>query len=345
MTRLPITEILPPIWQRVLQCSSVAPQDNFFENGGTLWLADTLFAELAQACGREFPSAMICHAPTIASLAALLDAPSLPRFSPFVQTKPGNKEPPIFIAPGLEGSVRTFQLARLIRTEHPIFSIQAKGIDGLEEPLDRVEDMAEYYLQALKEMQPHGPYFLIGYSFGGLVTLEMAHRLTQRGEQIALLALLDTYPHLSFLPLGMRLRVLAQRAGNHVSAMRQLPLRDVCSYVALELKRRLLPGSRLPAVPGPQPPRLSFARTTVYAKQKAFLALARYQPRFYPGNVKFVRAEIVSHFPDDPAAIWARMSESFELETIPGGHLDMLTTHAQDLAHVLTRYLSETFSE
>ncbi len=132
-------EGLTQIWQRVLQRSPIGPDDNFYDLGGTELLADSMFAEIAQVCGRELPSATICYAPTIGTLAALLDQPSLPRFSPFLQLKTGSEKPPIFIAPGVGGRASFSPLARHIHTGNPIYGIQAKGVDGLEEPFESIE--------------------------------------------------------------------------------------------------------------------------------------------------------------------------------------------------------------
>jgi acetoacetyl-CoA synthetase len=112
-------------------------------------LADLLFTEIA--FGRQLPLAAIGYAPTIAALAALLEEPSLPARSPFIQMKPGSEKPPIFIVHGLGGRTAEFyDLVRRIQTEHPIYGIQAKRIDGFEKPLERVEDMARSYLAALQ---------------------------------------------------------------------------------------------------------------------------------------------------------------------------------------------------
>src|ERR1700723_776119 len=119
---------------------------------------------------------------------------TLTRFSPLVLIKAGGETPPIFIVHGLSGFVQFRELADHIQTNHPIYGIQAQGIDGMAEPLERVEDMAQLYVETLQELCPYGPYILIGYSFGGLVALEMAQRLSGGGKKIALLALLDTYP-------------------------------------------------------------------------------------------------------------------------------------------------------
>jgi acetoacetyl-CoA synthetase len=141
-------------------------------------------------------------------MAALLEQPTLPRLTPFLQVKAGNEKPPIFITHGLCGTVQFFKLAKHIRTGHPIYGIQAKGINGSEEPFDRVEDMAEYYLNALEESHPDDRYILIGYSFGGLVALEVAQRLAAKGRPVALLVLLDAFPHPRFMPAPWRVRYL-----------------------------------------------------------------------------------------------------------------------------------------
>ena len=69
--------------------------------------------------------------------------------------KTGTGKPPILIAPGLDGCASFSKLAKRIQTEHPIYGIQAKGVDGMENPFDCVEDMAQYYVEGLNELQPY----------------------------------------------------------------------------------------------------------------------------------------------------------------------------------------------
>ncbi len=191
-----MVETLTPIWRRILQLSSVGVDDNFFDLGGDSALALELFHEIALACGRELPPVTIYQAPTIAALAALLEQPVTPRVPALVQLRDGSEEPPVFIAHGLGGSVMDFfQVVKHIQTTHAIHGMQAKGIDGVEEPLDRIEEMARYSLDAIKQLQPHGPYLLVGFSLGGLVALEMAQQLIAEGETIGILVMLDSYPH------------------------------------------------------------------------------------------------------------------------------------------------------
>jgi acetoacetyl-CoA synthetase len=324
----------------VLEQPSVYPEDNFFDLGGGLALADVLFAEIAERCGRELPSSTICHAPTVAELAALLEQPTLPRFSPFVQLRPGCEQPPIFIVHGLAGTAQFFKLARYIYTPHPIYGIEAKGVNGLENPFDRVEDMAGLYVDALRELRIPGPCILIGYSFGGLIALEMAQRMWQSNEPAPWVVMIDAYPHPRFLSPSQRLKLTIQRTKRHFSEMKRLPLPEAMSYFTRGLQHRLHVGrghgKEVPASASC----FSFARTTENVKEKAYVALGRYRPSAYHGKITFIRGESNYYFPSDPVAVWGDLVDELEVRSTEGGHLDMVTTRFESLAQVLTDYLS-----
>jgi acetoacetyl-CoA synthetase len=224
----------------------------------------------------------------------------------------------VFIAHGLGGSVMEFaQLVRHIRSPHPIYGMQARGTDGMEEPFERIEDMAKFHLDAIRQLQPRGPYFLIGYSLGGLVTLEMAQRLSESGEKVALLALLESYPHSRYLPLAERVRLFTRLTKSRFS--------------------------RNGAEKVPKQPEVGiwFTPAMQRVRKTAELALKRYRPRFYQGKMRFVGAQISSQFPDGPAAVWANLADEFEFGTVPGDHLGIITTHCESLGSVLSRYLRE----
>lgn len=308
-------ERLIPIWQRVLQVPSVGVEDNFFDLGGDSTLALELFNEISRLYGRELPPVMIYHASTILALAGLLEKPSALRLPALVKLKPGS-DPPVFITHGLGGTVMDFyQVLKHIRTASAIHGMQAQGIDGMEEPLDAIEDMARCSLEAVRTLQPHGPYFLIGFSLGGLVTLEMAQQLTAEGEKIALLAMLDSYPHINHLPAVQRARLVVQ-----------------------QIRYRI---SRKKTVNGNQSLNDRLSPTMQRFRERARLALGRYQPRYYPGTIRFVRAADPTDFPSDPVAIWKHLAKEFLVDTVPGDHLGIMTTHYEELANALSRYLSE----
>ena len=338
-----MTEILTPLWERVLQRSSVGPEDNFFDLGGDSLLAVQLFSEIEKVCGRQMEPVTIYCAPTIASLAAILENPAAPRFPPLLQLKTGEEGPPIFLAHGLAGTAMDFfQLVKFIRTRQPIYGMQARGTDGLDEPFDRIEDLAQYQLDAVRQLQPRGPYFLIGYSLGGLVALEKAQRLTAEGERISLLAMLETYPYPRFLSLKQRMRLATRLAGNRATTVGRLPVRDALSYILSPSQRRLYVSRNGNGdAPSQVPTGASHTPTMERARESAYLSLTRYRPRFYDGAIKFVQAETLTDFPEDPTAVWSHLVREFHSETVPGDHLGILGTHFEPLASVITRYLSE----
>jgi acetoacetyl-CoA synthetase len=331
-------EMLTSIWQRVLQRPSVGVEDNFFDLGGDSSLALQLFNEIALACGRELQPVTIYVAPTVSALAAVLEQPADLQFPPLVLLKDGPAHPPVFITHGLGGSVIDFfQVLKHIQTSHPIQGMQSKGIDGTEEPYDRIEDMAQFHLDAIRQVQPHGPYLLAGYSLGGLVTFEMARQLTAAGEKVALLAMLDSYPDIRYLSFTQRARLMTRLTTRRASTAMRLPVGEALSLLVRPSRRR----SSAPRVSYQLPVDVSLSPAMQRIRECAYLALTRYKPQFYPGNIKFIRAEIATDFPADPAAIWAHLAERFEVETVPGDHLEIMSTHYEKLASVLSRYVEE----
>jgi len=336
-----MVEMLIPIWQRVLQLSSISVDDNFFEVGGDSTLALALFNEIAQACGRDLPPVMIYHAPTIAALAAVLEESAAPRVPPLVQLKAGSADPAVFITHGLGGSVMDFfQVVKHIHTPRAIYGMQQKGIDGAEEPSESIEEMARYSLDAVRQLQPHGPYLLVGYSLGGLVTLEMARQLNTAGESVALLAMLDSYPEIRYLSFAQRVRLLARLATRRASTAMKLPMRDAVSLLLRPSRRRSL----TPKVSYQPPADVSLSPTMQRIRQSAYLALTRYQPRPYSGRIRFVRAAVPTDFPADPSAVWAHLAGKFEVETVPGDHLGIMTTHYEQLAAAISSYVKEALA-
>jgi len=213
----------------------------------------------------------------------------------------------------------------------------------MEEPQDRIEDMAQLYLDELNKLQPKGPYILIGYSFGGLVTLEMAQRLSRAGENIGLLVLVDTYPDPHFLSNGQRLWLSARRIKRHISEVKKMRPRRAISYFIRGLEHRL--GITLLPIrgnPSSERAALSLERTLLHVKERAYVALRHYRPQFYQGKIKFVGAEISPYFPNNPTSVWSKLADEFEAEIVPGGHLEIVTMCFEGLADVITRYVEET---
>jgi acetoacetyl-CoA synthetase len=338
------TERLTRIWERLLKRTEIGSDVNFFDLGGDPAVAVELFDLIRQACGRTLPPMMIYCAPTIAALATMLEQPARLRFPPLVQLKVGSDKPPVFIAHGLGATVMDFfQLVKHIRSGHPIYGLQARGVDGVEEPLERIEDMAECFLEAITRVQSKGPYLLIGHSLGGLVMLEIAQRLTKNGERVALLTIVDGYPHKRQLSIMQRMRVIESMARHHASKLTHLPIHKTLAYLLIASERTSL-SPRKPSgnMQDRQSIDISLEEATRRVYNSSVRAWKRYRPRFYNGKIRFVKAAEGTWFlPKNPTPIWNHLANDFEVETVPGDHLGIITTNFEALASVLSRYLQE----
>jgi amino acid adenylation domain-containing protein/FkbH-like protein len=182
------------LWQKLLHIERVGATDNFFELGGHSLLAVRLFAELEKLTGRKLPLVTLFQAPTVEELARLVDDGNRGR-SVLVPVREKGSRPPLFLVHGAGGDVLWgyANLAKHLSAEQPIYGIKSRGQIGLDE-YENIEDMARFYLQEVRALQPHGPYFLGGYCFGGNVAYEMARQLRSQGERVAQLLMIDASP-------------------------------------------------------------------------------------------------------------------------------------------------------
>lgn len=185
---------LAKIWAEVLNVERVGIYDNFFDLGGDSLLTVGLMKQIHKQFESELPLSSLFLNPTIESLATSLSskADSLP-WSPLVPIQPAGSSPAFFCVHPIFGVVFPYyELAHHLGTNQPFYGLQPIGLDGKSSPLTRIEDMAAHYIEALRRVQPKSPYFLGGWSFGGWVAFEMAQQLQKSGEEVALLAVLDT---------------------------------------------------------------------------------------------------------------------------------------------------------
>lgn len=191
--RTPTESSLAEIWAEVLNIERVGIYDNFFDLGGDSLLTVHLMKQIYKHFERELPLSSLFLNPTIESLATSLSSQtdSLP-WSPLVPIQPAGSSPAFFCVHPIFGVVFPYyELAQNLGKNQPFYGLQPIGLDG-KTPLTRIEDMAAHYIEALRSVQPKGPYFLGGWSFGGWVAFEMAQQLQKSGEEVALLAVLDT---------------------------------------------------------------------------------------------------------------------------------------------------------
>ncbi|MEH1770525.1 MAG: amino acid adenylation domain-containing protein [Nostoc sp.] len=196
---------LTEIWEQVLGVHPIGVRDNFFQLGGHSLLAVKLFWQIEQMFGKSLPLATLFQSDTVEALAKIISPEAATNktlvdisrqhrnWSSLVEIQPHGSKPPFFCVHGLGGEVLGFrQLSLYLGSDQPFYGLQPLGLDRTKSIHTRVEDMAAYYIQEIQTLQPKGPYFLGGYSFGGVVAFEMAQQLRQQGEQVGILVMLDT---------------------------------------------------------------------------------------------------------------------------------------------------------
>ena len=292
---------LAAIWSELLGVAEVGVEDDFFEIGGHSLLAARLMARVEREFGTSLPLALLFEHSTIAGIAEALSAKEEPHgWSPLVPIQAGGVLAPLFVVHGMLGNVLHLRhLAQALGPDRPFYGLQARGLDGRDTAQDRVEDMASDYLRAVRRVQPHGPYFLGGYSFGGLVAFEMSRQLAAQGEQVAALVLFDTKLIRPPRPAGAR-RGLVDALGREIRAlprtlgyMRTLPLRQRLSF--LRRKVEVFSGSklgvrlshrRLPRLPRNLPP------SSMAVLHACRSAMRHYAPGPYAGSAILVLPDL-----------------------------------------------------
>jgi thioesterase domain-containing protein len=341
---------LVQIWEDLLGVRPIGVTQDFFALGGNSISVVRLLGRIFKIFGRRLTIARVVEGATIERLAALLRQAGDKRSSPcLVPLQPGGAKPPLFCVHPSGGGVLCYvELARCLGPGQPFYGLQAPAFAGEALEATDIESMASRYLKAVREVQPAGPYHLAGWSMGGTVAYEMACQLAAEGEEVRLLALLDSRVpdaaerQLAFdqkrllvgmaLELGLPLEALG-RAASQVEDLdvdEQLP-------VLLEEARRL----------GLVPPDLDLdqIRHMLRLLEVNGQAVRRYVPRPYGGRVSLFRARdaMVSGTAADPSRGWrASVTGGLEIQEIRGDHFSLLgAPHVQDLAERLQRALGE----
>jgi acyl-coenzyme A synthetase/AMP-(fatty) acid ligase/thioesterase domain-containing protein/acyl carrier protein len=338
-----IAPTVAQLWQKVLLAPVGGPEEDFFEAGGDSLKAITLTIELERALGLQLSLTLINEAPQFASLCVALAEQRTTRYVPVVLLKAGEGVSPLFFIHGLGGNVaELFPIARSMTYPGAVFGIQARGLARQERPHTTVEAMAAEYLGAIKARQPNGPYYLCGYSFGGLVAFEMARRLTASGDQVGLLGLFDTMPNFLGWPWYVCLAFVRRRLDLFVARVSAAGIRT-WPLSAWKAAGRLFakPRGHLTHELGSSP-LLSFLKSAPVSVLKVaasgLMASARYRPGFYTGELKlFIPVERDSALPQ---SFWLRHARALSIVNTAGGHLTMLSMpNAESTAASLTRYL------
>lgn len=178
-------------WSERLGLEAIGIHDDYFELGGTSLLAVDLLAQIERLTGVHLPVTAIVEAPTIASLALLLEGRG-PRDS-LVPLRLGGDKPPVFLIHDGNGETIHYRnLALRLGPDHPVYGMQPQGSARQSMLHTRIGDMAAHHVRKIRGVQPRGPYFIGGMCAGGVIAFEIARQLQAAGETVGLVALLES---------------------------------------------------------------------------------------------------------------------------------------------------------
>jgi thioesterase domain-containing protein/acyl carrier protein len=305
----------------------VRPGDSFLALGGDSLLALQLTAKLNERFGARLSLHAVLEARTLAGLTVAVEAARggggavTARDPLVVELEPGSGVAPLFLLHAVGGSVFNYApLAAGLRDGHRILGIQPQGFDGMAPLLTTVEEMAERYLLAMRSVQPRGPYYLAGASFGGTLAYAIACRLRAAAERVALLAMIDTPgPGAPLASLTSSADVLVEIFGRRLEMDRD-------RLAALDGERQIdwvMQALAATGQPVPDLDRATAARR-IELWRTNYQAMLAFAPPAYPGRAVFFRARR-QPAGSDPERPWLELAAGgLETQIVPGDHQTML---------------------
>jgi thioesterase domain-containing protein/aryl carrier-like protein len=332
---------LSHVWKQLLFVNHVAPRDNFFDLGGDSLLAVRLLERVRKRFGKSVPLVDFFVSPSLEHLAELLHANGCSsQWSSLFPIQSRGSKPPFF---WVHGDASNFLLPAYLGQDQPCYGFMHQCQDGGPARYTTVEEIAMHYLEELRSVQPEGPYFLGGYSFGGLVAFEMAQQLRTRGEIVTLLALLEaTVPGRGTPDSSEQSQPInaAQESANASVSLhgdlanpRFLSAVEPIVYAATRIRRLAGQASRFVAVRRAATSAIRkfcerTGRTMPPSVRMAYLmniyneAARRYNPSVYPARVMFIKSLRNAH---DHLGRWTTLvTAGLEVHRVGGDHASII---------------------
>ena len=336
---------LAAIWQKVLKLDRVGVQDHFADLGGDSLMAAALFVEIKDTFGIQLPISTILDYDTVEKLAGGVCDPDSFKIPLLIPLRATGTKPPLYLFPGGLGDALNWrQLVPYMNENLPLYGIQAKqtndsSIYGL-----NIDEAAERFLRAIRAFQPNGPYYLAGYSYGGVIAYETAKQISAIVEKVAFLGIVDT------IPPGLQSSrnfqstyhgTFTDRVRLHIENMKNQPFSENVRYYSKNLLVRVahnkfirdsLPIKRLVAKD---------------SKDGQKFAFRFYDPDQFCGPATLFRtSEVPLYLKEEEIEGWQKMVQNdFQIIAVPGNHSTvMIEPNICDLATKLAACIGQAQS-
>lgn len=338
------------IWQQVLGVEKIGIRDNFFELGGHSLIGVQIITKVENETGNKLPLAIFFKYPTIEQQVASIEKNMTSSiWKSLVPIKATGNKPPLYIVHGDGLNVLNFgDLAKYVDEEQPVFGLQARGLDGIEKPLDDITEIAKHYISEILEHNPSGPYAIGGYSFGGYVAIEMRKQLEVLGKEVKMLAIFDTNAINAIYNKNLSEKIFKK-------ITRQVPKffwftklffqhpRTIAKYQLTYLQRQFY---KMGLMKKP-------VSTGMYAQfekinEKHQVAFKKYRLAPFNDRLHLFKSKIHIYFIDDQKYLgWANYAKKgVQVYDVPGDHKTMFEQpHVKEFAGILQSALDNIESE
>jgi thioesterase domain-containing protein len=293
------------------------------------------------ALSTRIPPSAALRLGTVKAISEAIATQAWPAPSPLVLLRDGDPARCLYIISAGSGLVLELcDLATHLSFDGQIWGLQLPGLDGEVPPLSSIGEMAAHYAEHIQRMRIPGPCHLIGYSFGGIVVVELARQLMASGCTLGFVGLLDTTCHERYWPRSQWLLFAARQVLRRLLELRRLSpvaaLRHFATKLAAlgrHIRRRFdsapggpQPGQSIYYIAGLDP---DFQRV----RDAAIIAWESYQPTPLDCRMVMFRSALGDQHACDPVAIWRRHISRLEVVDVPGSHITMIRKpHVRDLA-------------
>lgn len=336
-----VEERLLVIWKDVLKTSSDDVTQDFFELGGHSLLAAQLLVRIEKEFHAVLSLAFIFQSPTVAQMAeSLRVGRQTLRDRAIVPIQQKGSQPPLF---WIRGGPRFRLLAQKLGLERPFLGADLPYSDGIKLPMPyRLEDIAAYLINVIREVQPQGPYYLAGLCVNAVIAYEMAQQLVRLGEKVELLAMLDAHNHAYYRNPFKDGRYSA-RIKYHLANLVRMDSRETSVYLRNRMEEARRKIERITW-------RLTADRKRhaddPFRNSDAIIhpAFRLYEPKFYPGKIVVLQS---SEWPKSPyfdfKLGWQDLVRGIDYCRVEGDHASMFEEPNVDaVAQTLKPYLAHS---
>jgi thioesterase domain-containing protein/acyl carrier protein len=314
--RTPTEEALARIWCEVLGVNHVGVLDSFFELGGDSLMAVRLIGKVNRTLNVSLGVAALFQAPAVEQFARVFNDASRPTYpAGIVEIRAGNVGCPVFCLPGLGSTAfQIHMLSARLDTFRPVLGIELHDLGVEPSVLRSMEDLAEAVLQRMRQVQPVGPYTILGYSFGGTLAVEVARQLMAMDQALESVVILDSYvPDLLRSPEGLR------KLAVHLRIIRRLDYKETFTYFRSRIQSRLFPRTL---------PKDEIERRIFETSKDCLDAFRAHRPKVFPGRIVLFKAGIIGDWlvVTDPSGTngWSDIcKDGVDIIPLACGHMDV----------------------